>query len=169
MSVRTFDPTQKKEYPGFTNYPFFHRSGKMPWAAAAVLDMSKIDKLIFCSGQTGRDPETDREPLDWDEERARVGRLVGPGVTEQTIACWTRIKETLDGLGVRMEHIVYVHYYLVNRDDWWDMWHATHDFFQQHAPDLTEHPRAATLLKGIQLDLPGQLIEIEVTAIIPKK
>ena len=89
MSVRTFDPTQKKEYPGFTNYPFFHRSGKMPWAAAAVLDMSKIDKLIFCSGQTGRDPETDREPLDWDEERARVGRLVGPGVTEQTIACWT--------------------------------------------------------------------------------
>ena len=68
-----------------------------------------------------------------------------------------------------MEHIVFVRYYLVNRDDWWDMWQTTHDFFTQHAPELTEHARAATLLKGIQLDLPGQLIEIEVTAIIPKK
>jgi enamine deaminase RidA (YjgF/YER057c/UK114 family) len=95
--------------------------------------------------------------------------LWGPRITEHTKACWARIKETLDGLGVRFENIVFVRYYLVNRDDWWDMWRTTHDFFQQHAPDLTEHARAATLLKGIQLDLPGQLIEIEVTAVIPKK
>jgi hypothetical protein len=48
----------------------------MPWAAAAVLDMSKVGRLIFLSNQTGRDPETDREPLNWKEERAGAGRLV---------------------------------------------------------------------------------------------
>ena len=57
---------------------------------------------------------------------------------------------------------------VVDRDDWWDMWKAQDEFFRTYCPDLAENPRAATLLKGIKLDLPEMLIEIEVVAIISK-
>ena len=49
------------------------------------------------------------------------------------------------------------------------MWHAQDEFFKEHCPDLAENPRAATLLKGIKLDLPDMRIEIEVVALIAKK
>ena len=91
------------------------------------------------------------------------------GIKEQTRAIWMRIKEILEGVGARLEDIVFIHYYLVNRDDWWDMWEATYDCFREFCPDLAENPRAATLLKGIKLDLPDMLIEIEVIAATPKK
>jgi len=156
------------DYPGFTLYPFYHRSGKMPWAAAIELRLDKVDRIIWLSGHTGRDPETDREPRNWEEERKGVGRVVG-GIKEQTLAAWTRIKEILDGLGASLEDIFQIYYYLVNRDDAWDMFEATESFFAEHCPDLNENPRAGVLLKGIQLDLPDMLIEIEVAAATGKK
>ena len=169
MAVKTFDLSSGLEYPAFTLYPFFHQSGQMPWAAAAVLDMSKLDKLIFLSGQTGRDPETDRRPVNWEEERAGIGKVVGPGVREQTTAAWQRIKETLDGLGARLEDILFIRYFVVYRDDYWDMFDATRAFFKQHAPDLGEHPRVATLLRETPLALPAMRVEIEVIAATAKK
>ena len=159
--------TPPKEYPAYTLYPFYHKMERMPWAAATVIDMSKVKKMVWLSGATGRDPDTDREPRNWEEERKGVGKVVG-GVGEQTVAVWTRIKEILDEVGARLEDIVFVHYYLVDRDDWWDMWKAQDEFFRTHCPDLAENPRAATLLKGIKLDLPDMRIEIEVVAIINK-
>lgn len=168
MSFKTFDIAKGVQRPGWTSYPFFHRSGPMPWAAASVLDLDKIDKLIYLSGQTGRDPETDRAPRNWQEQRAGVGRCVG-GIKEQTIAAWTRIKETLDGLGADLADIVVVNYFLVNRDDSWDMLETTYAFFKGHAPDLYENMRAGVLLKGIELALPDMLIEIQCIAVIPKK
>ena len=44
----------------------------------------------------------------------------------------------------------------------------SYEFFKRHAPDLNENMRAAVLLKGIELDLPDMLIEIQCTAVIPK-
>ena len=168
MAFQTFDLTRGVKRPGWTSYPFFHRSGAMPWAAASVLDLSRIDKLIYLSGQTGRDPETDREPQSWEEQRARVGHCVG-GIKEQTRASWTRIKESLDGMGASMEDIVCTTYYLVNNDDSWDMMQTTYAFWREHAPGLLANKRAGTLIKGIKLDLPDMLIEIQCYAIIPKK
>ena len=95
--------------------------------------------------------------------------MVVGGIKEQTRAAWMRIKEILEGLGASLEDIVFIHYFLVNRDDWWDMWEETHEFFRGYCPDLAENPRAATLLKGIKLDLPDMLVEIEVMAATPKK
>jgi enamine deaminase RidA (YjgF/YER057c/UK114 family) len=169
MTFKTFDKSLAREYPAFTLYPFLHKSGPMPWAAAAVLDMSKVDKLIYCSGQTGRDPETDRRPNSWEEERAGVGKVVGPGVKEQTTACWTRIKETFDGLGVPMDSIFFITYYIVNPDDYWDMHEATRAFWKEHCPDLLEHTRADTLIRGVGLALRKMLIEIEVIAVTAKR
>ena len=157
-----------KEYAGFTLYPFYHKSGKMPWAACIEMPLDKVEKIIWLSGHTGRNPETDREPGNWEEERKDVGTVVG-GIKEQTIACWTRIKEILDARGARMEDIFQVYFYLVDRNDNWDMFEATESFFAEHCPDLLENPRAGVLLKGIELDLPRMRIEIEVAAAVGKK
>jgi enamine deaminase RidA (YjgF/YER057c/UK114 family) len=164
----TFDPAAGREYPAFALYPFLHRSGPMPWAAASVVDMSRVDKLIFLSGATGRDPETDRRPSSFAEERAGVGTVVGPGVTEQTRACWERIKETLEGLGARLEDTIFIRYYLADRDDHWDMLEETYAFWREHAPDMAEHPRAGTLLRDVGLALRAMRIEIEVVAATAK-
>lgn len=157
-----------KEYPGFMLYPFHHKLERMPWAAASVIDMSKVGKMVWLSGATGRDPETDKEPRNWEEERKGVGKVVG-GIKEQTIAAWTRIKEILAELGAKLEDITIIHYYLVNRDDWWDMWEAQDKFLKEHCPDLAENPRAGTLLKDVKLDLPDMLIEIEVVAVTARE
>jgi len=164
MAFKTFDITTAKEYPGFKLYPFFHRTGRMPWASAAVLDMQRVGKLIYLSGQTGRNPETDRVPASLKEQESGVGTVVGPGVQEQTVACWQRIKESLDGLGATLDDILFIHYYLARRDDLWKMKDATGAFFKQYAPDLIENPRAGTLLIDVGLALPTMLIEIEVVA-----
>lgn len=165
MDFKTFDKSMGRAYPAFTLYPFFHKQGKMPWAAAAVIDMRKLQKLIFLSGQTGRDPLTDRRPNDWEEEHAGVGKVVG-GMLEQTTACWHRIKETLEELDARLEDIIFIKYYLVHRDDYWDLYVATNAFFKEYAPDLGENIRAATLLRGVGLALPEMRVEIEVIAAV---
>lgn len=160
--------SEPAKYPAFTVHPYYHKLEKMPWAAATVVEMDKVDKLIWLSGETGRDPDTDREPRGWEEERQGVGVVVG-GIKEQTIGVWTRIKEILDEVGAKLEDIVFITYYLVSRDDWWDMVEAETEFLEQHCPDLIENRRAATLLKGVQLDLPDMLIEIEVVAATAKQ
>ena len=157
-----------KEYPAFSVYPFYHKMERMPWAAASVIQMDKVDKFIWLSGATGRNPDTDREPLNWEEQRQRVGNVVG-GIREQTIEIWTRIKEILEGVGANLEDIVFITYFLVNRDDRWDMWDAQREFCEQHCPDLLENPRGGTLLEEVKLDLPDMLIEIEVAAVTAKK
>jgi enamine deaminase RidA (YjgF/YER057c/UK114 family) len=169
VPFKTVDAGKGVKRPGWTSFPFHHRSGIMPWSAASVLDLSKIDKLIYLSGQTGRDPETDREPMNWEEMRSGVGHCVPGGVKAQTTACWARIKETLDELGADLADIVVVNYFLVNRDDAFDMLETTYAFFKQHAPVLYESQRAGVLLKGVELDLPDMLIEIQCVAVIPKK
>src|SRR5205809_2813201 len=163
MEFKTFDRSMGHECSTFTVYPFFHKSGKMPWAAASVVDMQKAQRLIFLSGQTGRDPLTDRRPNNWEEEHAGVGKVVG-GIREQTTAAWLRIKETLEGLDARLEDIVFIRYFLVHRDDYWDLFQATSAFFKAHAPDLGENVRASTLLRGVGLALPEMRVEIEVVA-----
>lgn len=165
MGFKTFDKSVGREYPAFTLYPYFHRAGKMPWAAAAVVDMTKTKRLIFLSGQTGRDPLTDRRPNTWEEEHAGVGKVVG-GIREQTTACWSRIKETLEELDARLEDIIFIKYYLVHRDDYWDLFDATNAFFKAHAPDLGQNIRASTLLRGVGLALPDMRVEIEVIAAV---
>ncbi|MFH1651970.1 MAG: RidA family protein, partial [Chloroflexota bacterium] len=122
----------------------------------------------WLSGQTGRNPLTDREPRNPEEMRSGVGNVVG-GIREQTTACWTRIKEILGGVGAKLEDIYWVNFFLVNRDDHFDMMQATDDFFQKYAPDLAAHPRAGVLLKDVGLDLPDMLIEIEVAAAVAKQ
>ncbi len=160
--------TDCKQYPAFTLYPFYHKLERMPWGAATVIPLEKAGNIIFLAGATGRDPETDRQPKNWEEESRGVGKVVG-GIKEQTVAAWTRIEEVLEETGARLEDIVFCHKYLVNRDDWWSYREAEQRFFKENCPDLAENPRPGTLLKGIKLDLPDMLVEIEVVAVTARK
>ena len=168
MAFQCFDPNDFKRYPAFTLCPFYHKAEKMRWASACVVHLADTKNLIFCSGETGRDPETDRQPRNFDEERARVG-VVFEGIKAQTKGSWMRIKEILEGMDSCLEDIIFVRQYLANRNDWWEMREATKEFFLEHAPDLWENRRAGTLLKDIKLDLPEMLVEIEVIAAQPKQ
>jgi enamine deaminase RidA (YjgF/YER057c/UK114 family) len=42
-------------------------------------------------------------------------------------------------------------------------------FFEEHEPDLRAHPRPATLLRDVGVDLPDMLVEIEAWAVVPRK
>jgi hypothetical protein len=42
-------------------------------------------------------------------------------------------------------------------------------FIEENEPDLRAHPRPATLLRGVGIDLPDMLIEIEAWAVVPRK
>lgn len=160
--------TRCKQYSAFTLYPFYHKLERMPWGAAVVIPLDKVENMIWLAGATGRDPETDRQPRNWEEERRGVGRVVG-GIKEQTTAAWTRIKEILEETGAKLEDIIFTRTYLVNRDDWWDYREAQQKFFQEHCPDLAKNPRPGTLLKGVKLDLPDMLVEIEIVGVTAKK
>ena len=57
-----------REYLAYTLYPFYHKSERMPWAAASVIDMGKVDKMIWLSGATGREPGTESETRNREED-----------------------------------------------------------------------------------------------------
>ena len=42
-------------------------------------------------------------------------------------------------------------------------------FFEEFEPDLRAHPRPATLLRGVGIDLKEMLVEIEAWAVVPRK
>ncbi len=159
--------TEAKRYPAFTIYPFYHKSGAMPWAASVAMHLDNIKDIIWCGGHTGRDPETDKALASMEEERAGVGKVVG-GIKEQTVATLTRIKESLEGAGGKVEDIVLKHLFLKRREDWYDAMDAMHEWYKENCPDLAETARAGVLIREIELDLPDMLIEIEVMAAVPK-
>jgi hypothetical protein len=42
-------------------------------------------------------------------------------------------------------------------------------FFKKFEPDLFEHPRPATLLRGVGIDLADMRVEIEAWAVVPRE
>ncbi|MFC1995891.1 RidA family protein [Chloroflexota bacterium] len=162
------DKTKKDEpkvYPWGKLYPYYHKKEKMCWAKGFVTtgDIS----TVYLSGQTGRDPETDRQPRDAEDERKGAGKVVG-GIREQTRQAMMVIKQSLEDMGASLENIVGFHYYVVKREDWFDFMDELTKFEKEHCPDLLENPRCGVLLRGVGLDLPDMLCEIEVTAVIPR-
>ena len=161
-------PSEAKQYPAFTVYPFYHESGCMPWAAAVTIHMDNLKDIILCGGHTGRDPENDKQPASIEEEKAGVGKVVG-GIREQMVAAWTRIKESLEGAGGRLEDIVSVSLFIKRREDWYKAKLAMLEWQRENCPELIEKPRAGVLIRESELDLPGMLVEIEVLAAVPKR
>ncbi len=155
----------KVEYEWGTLWPHYHKE-KMNWAAG-FRTKGDVD-IIFLSGSTGRDPFEDAPCRTPDEERAGKGKVVG-GIKEQTRQCLWDIKNNLEMMGASLKNIVMFRYYLRRREDIFDMRDEMYRFFEEFEPDLREHPRPATLLRDVGIDLPDMRIEIEAWAVVPRK
>lgn len=164
------DKSKYKQYSAFKIHPFYHKTEEMIWAASTVVEVDKVEDLIFCAAATGRDPERYREPKTWDEARKGVGVLVAGGIKEQTIATWNRIQEVLEGVGAKLENIIHRRRFIVHRDDGFDFRATEAKWWQEHCPTLFETRRPGVALKGsLELDLPDMLIQVDTIAVTAKK
>jgi len=76
------------------------------------------------------------------------------------------IKNKLEMMDATLKNIVMFRYYLPRREDVFDMRDEMYKFFEEFEPDLRAHPRPATLLRGVGIDLKEMLVEIEADAIV---
>jgi enamine deaminase RidA (YjgF/YER057c/UK114 family) len=156
---------EKVEYEWGTLWPHYHKE-RMNWATG-FRTKGDVD-ILFLSGSTGRDPFEDAPSRTPDEERAGRSKVVG-GIKEQVRQALDDIKNNLEMMGASLENIVMFRYYLPRREDVFDMRDEMYSFFEEHEPDLREHPRPATLLRGAGIDLPDMLVEIEAWAVVPRQ
>ena len=78
-------------------------------------------------------------------------------IKEQTWQCLEYIKNKLEMMDASLKNIVMFRYYLPRREDVFDMRDEMYRFFETHEPDLRAHPRPATLLRGVGIDLKEML------------
>jgi len=97
-----------------------------------------------------------------------LNRQIPGGMRAQTRQCLQEIKDNLEMMGASLKNIVMFRYFVKNREQVFDMRDEMYAFFEEHEPDLREHPRPATLLRGVGIDLPDMLIEIEAWAVVPR-
>lgn len=154
----------KVDYEWGSLWPHFHKE-KMNWATG-FRTSGDVD-ILFLSGSTGRDPFNDAPNRTREEEQAGRGKVVG-GITEQTRQALQDIKDNLEMMGASLINTVMFRYYIKNREDVFDMRDEMYRFFEEHEPDLRAHPRPATLIRGVGIDLPEMLIEIEAWAVVPR-
>lgn len=155
---------ERVDYPWGSLWPHYHKE-RMNWATG-FRTRGDVD-ILFLSGSTGRDPLTDAPNRTSEEESAGRGTVVG-GIKEQTRQALEDIKDNLELMGASLKNIVMFRYYLKQREDVFDMRDVMYAFFEEFEPDLREHPRPATLLRGVGIDLPDMLVEIEAWAACPR-
>jgi 2-iminobutanoate/2-iminopropanoate deaminase len=163
--ARVREEQEKVEYDWGTLWPKYHKE-RMNWATG-FRTKGDVD-ILFMSGSTGRDPFEDAPNREPSEERDGRGKVVG-GIKEQTRATLEDIKGSLELMGASLKNIVMFRYFLKRREDVFDMRDVMYEFFEEFEPDLREHPRPATLLRGVGIDLPDMLVEIEAWAVIPRQ
>ncbi len=156
---------EKVDYDWGTLWPHYHKE-KMNWATG-FRTQGDVD-ILFLSGSTGRDPFEDAPCRTPEEERAGRGKVVG-GIKEQTRQVFYDIKNNLETMDASLKNIVMFRYYLKKREDVFDMRDEMFAFFDEHEPHLRQHPRPATLLRGVGIDLPDMLVEIEAWAVVPRE
>ena len=157
--------SQKVEYEWGTLWPQVHNE-KMNWGKG-FRTKGDVD-ILFLGGSTGRDPLQDGPCRTPEEERAGKGKVVG-GIKEQTRATLMEIKNSVEIMGGTLKNIVFFRYFLRRREDVFDMRDEMYRFFKEFEPDLFEHPRPATLLRDVGIDLPDMRVEIEAWAVVPRK
>lgn len=165
-NARELEEKGKTEYEWGTLWPHYHKE-KMNWAGG-FRTKGDVD-ILFLSGSTGRDPLEDVPCRTSEDERAGKGKVVSSSMYEQTTQCWMDIKDNLDLMGASLKNIVMLRYYVKHREDVHDMRDAMYAFFEEFEPDLRAHPRPATLLRGVGIDLADMKIEIEAWAVVPRK
>ena len=109
------------------------------------VSVSGASRLIFVSGMLGRDAN---------------GKMVGPGVREQTRQCLENIKAALAEDGASMDDIVKVTVFITNMDDFDGIHEVRRQYFK---PDRLP---ASTMVQISRFTEPDALIEIEAVAAV---
>lgn len=163
--ARELEEKGRVEYEWGTLWPHYHKE-RMNWAGG-FRTKGDVD-ILFLSGSTGRDPFEDAPCRTPDEERAGKGKVVG-GIKEQTRQALMDIKNNLEMMGASLKHIVMLRFFVTRREDVFDFRDEVYRFWKEFEPDLLEHPRPDTLLRGVGVDLQDMLVEIEAWAAVPRK
>jgi 2-iminobutanoate/2-iminopropanoate deaminase len=98
--------------------------------------------FLFLSGKMGTDS---------------AGKLVGPGIAEQTRATFANLKDVLDAAGLSFDHVVKCNVYLTDMSDFAAMNTVYGDHFKDPRP-------ARTTVAVAALPLAGGKVEIEMVA-----
>jgi len=130
------------------SYPFLYGGVKQDWAKAVV-----AGDFVFLSGVSGREFQT--------------GKVKALDVKVQTEVAWAKIRSVLKEVGTSLNGIVKIIIYLRNAKDYDAYYSTTCKFLEKECPDLLENPPTMTLVEA-GLYLEEMLVEIDVTAVIPK-
>ncbi len=131
-------------------YPLEYAGLKLRYATCVV-----VGDLLFCSGMTGRTPET--------------GDVSSDNIAEQMVVALDRIKKALEETGSSMENIVKTVIYLKEMKDYQSMRDTEFEYYREHCPLLVEEPPASTVVQVVSLARPRVLVEVDVVAVIPRE
>ena len=129
-------------------YPLEYAGVKQRYATCVV-----VGDLVFCSGMTGRTPET--------------GDVSSDNVAEQMVVGLDRIKKALEQTGSSMENIVKTVIYMKEIKDYQSVRDAEFEYYRKHCPLLVEEPPASTVVQVVSLARPRVLVEVDVVAFVP--
>jgi len=129
-------------------YPLEYAGVKQRYATCVV-----VGDLVFCSGMTGRTPET--------------GDVSSDNVAEQMVVALDRVRKALEQTGSSMEKIVKTVIYLKEIKDYQSMRDAEFEYYRKHCPLLVEEPPASTVVQVVSLARPRVLVEVDVVAFVP--
>ena len=130
-------------------YPLEYAGVKQRYATCVV-----VGDLVFCSGMTGRTPET--------------GDVSSDNVAEQMVVALDRVRRALEQTGSSMENIAKTVIYLKEMKDYQSVRDAEFEFYRKHCPLLVEEPPASTVVQVVSLARPRVLVEVDVVAVIPR-
>lgn len=132
-------------------YPLSYAGKKQNFAKCVV-----VGELIFCSGMSGRLVET--------------GEVRNDDPYTQTVDALDKVKHVLEEAGSSLENIVKMTVYMKDIikdvEKIWDQ--ALMDYFRKNAPSLAEDMPAGTAVGVTSLAYSRMLVEIDVTAVIPR-
>jgi 2-iminobutanoate/2-iminopropanoate deaminase len=131
-------------------YPLEYAGVRQRYATCVV-----VGDLVFCSGMTGRTPET--------------GDVSSDNVADQMVVALDRIKKALEQTGSSMENIVKTVIYLKEIKDYQFMRDAEFEYYRNHCPLLVEEPPASTVVQVVSLARPRVRVEVDVVAVIPRE
>jgi 2-iminobutanoate/2-iminopropanoate deaminase len=106
----------------------------------------RVGELVFCSGQTGIDPQT--------------GELVAGGVAAQTRQVLANLSSVLESAGGSFSHVVKTTVFLQDMKDFATMNGVYAEFFSTEPP-----ARSTVQVAGLPK---AGLVEIEAIAVIPR-
>lgn len=112
-------------------------------------------KLVFCSGWSGRLIET--------------GEVRADDPAVQTVDALDKVKRCLEEAGTSLDNIVKLMIYVKDTPKNQKIVQDTYmDNLRKHAPSLAEDMPACTWIGVDCLAFPSMLVELDVTAIVPR-